>query len=336
MTHDRDARSRTAVSAILISTETDRLRLSHNGASLGDYLYLPDDPHVQSPRPYFDGLRTLSGTLVSESHPSDHPWHRGLSWALPVVGAENFWGGPSYVRGQGYVQLENNGKQQHDRFIEGERADLPTGSFVEELQWFSEVGDHLLSETRTVTFSVADSASWVMTFGTVMTNVSPSMLAFGSPTTKGRPNGGYGGLFWRGPHQLLHAQAISPGGAGKDELRGSRAPWMGISGLAGTVNGIEAAGVTVVMVDGPTNLRTPPEWFVGTEDYICLCPAPFFSIEYELEPGERLNLDYAVVIADGSSDTERGAALAQLGYASLPGGMHDEDHRVAAIQEGEA
>jgi hypothetical protein len=326
------------VSAVSLAAESDRLRLSHNGASLAEYRYLPVDPRIQSPRPYFDGLRTLGGTLVSESHPSDHPWHRGLSWALPVVGAENFWGGPSYLRGQGYVQLENNGKQQHDQFVEEEQPNFAAGSFVEELRWFSEAGDHLLSETRTVTVSVADSRSWVVTFGTVMTNVSPGVLAFGSPTTKGRPNGGYGGLFWRGPHQLRHAQAISPSGTGKDELRGSRAPWMGISGLAGTetATGTEVAGVTVVMVDGPHNLRTPPEWFVGTEDYICLCPAPFFSTEYELDPGERLSFDYAVVIADGTSDSERGAALAQLGYATLPGGMHDSNHRVAARQEGEA
>jgi hypothetical protein len=235
------------------------------------------------------------------------------------VNDENFWGGPSFVRDSGYVQLDNNGIQQHRGFARpgapgsGGAPALGLEGFSEDLQWYAESGQHVIDESRTVSVSVADPDSWVLTFTTVMTNTTSGVLSFGSPTTKGRPNGGYGGLFWRGPAQFDGAYVISPLGTGDDGMRGTRAPWMGLSGYAGP----EAAGVTVVIVDGPHNVRTPPEWFVRTEEYPCLCPGPFFSTEYELAAGGTLRLDYAVIVADGASDPDRGARLAALGSAAL-------------------
>jgi hypothetical protein len=305
---------------------TDRLRFVAGEVAVADYVFVPEDIRRQSPRPYFDALRTLGGHLVSESYPGDHPWHRGLSWALPVVNNENFWGGPSFVRDSGYVQLENNGVQLHRSFtdedasVSSEATQASVGGtgpdaagFTEDLQWYAESGERMVDETRTVSMSAVGPDRWVLTFSTVMTNVTPGVLSFGSPTTKGRPNGGYGGLFWRGPAQFTDALAISPHGTGDDDMRGTRAPWMGLSGYAGP----GAAGVTVVVVDGTQNERTPPEWFVRTEEYPCLCPGPFFSTEYELAAGATLRLDYAVVIADGVSDPVRGATLAGHGYAAL-------------------
>jgi hypothetical protein len=308
-----------ATAPVMISPGSDRLRFVVGDAPVAEYVFVPEDIRRQSPRPYFDDLRTLGGYVVSESYPGDHPWHRGLSWALPVVNNENFWGGPSFVRDRGYVQLENNGVQQHRAFAPGEPSEsgetTPPGAawFTEKLQWTAESGDHVIDETRTVSASVSGPDSWVLTFSTVMTNVSSRVLSFGSPTTKGRPNGGYGGLFWRGPAEFTDARAISPLGTGDDDMRGTRAPWMGLSGYAGP----ERAGVTVVIVDGTHNVRTPPEWFVRTEEYPCLCPGPFFSTEYELEAGATLRLDYAVVFADGLSTPERGNGLAELGHEAL-------------------
>ena len=55
----------------------------------------------------------MAGDVVSLFRPHDHVWHKGIAWALPVVGDENFWGGPTYVHGRFYVQLPNNGVQGH-------------------------------------------------------------------------------------------------------------------------------------------------------------------------------------------------------------------------------
>jgi hypothetical protein len=54
------------------------------------YVYLPGDPQVESPRPYFHLVRTLRGHLVTIYRPHDHIWHKGIALSLPHVGEENF------------------------------------------------------------------------------------------------------------------------------------------------------------------------------------------------------------------------------------------------------
>src|SRR5215469_8099133 len=80
------------------------------------YMFVPDDPQLESPRPYFHPVRTLGGDLVTVYRPHDHVWHKGLAWSLPNVGPHNFWGGVTFRRGEGYVQLPNNGTMRHDGF----------------------------------------------------------------------------------------------------------------------------------------------------------------------------------------------------------------------------
>lgn len=53
------------------------------------------------------------------------------------------------------------------------------------------------------------------------------------------------------------------------------------------------------------------EWFAGVN------PAPFFSEEVPFGAGQTLQFRYAVVIADGQADAQRGEALAGLGRAAL-------------------
>ena len=84
-----------------------------DGTTLAQYVYVPTDVQLESPRPYLHPVRTRGGDLVTAFRPHDHVWHKGIAWSLPVVGEHNFWGGPTYVHGQGYVQLENDGSMDH-------------------------------------------------------------------------------------------------------------------------------------------------------------------------------------------------------------------------------
>nr|WP_228509213.1 PmoA family protein [Herbiconiux sp. VKM Ac-1786] len=278
---------------------------------LAEYVMRPADPQLESPRPYFAPLRTLAGDVVTDLRPADHVWHKGLSWSLPVVGDENFWGGPSYRRGQGYVQLPNNGRQRHlgfDRLDDGPRARV-----TERLDWITEDGRTLFDETRRLTAEIIDDTAWLLVFDTVMTNRTSAPVALGSPTTEGRPNAGYGGLFWRGPASFTGGRILAPnasgsagdGSAGADELRGTRSPWLGFVG-----EHPDARSSTIVMVDLPGNPRHPTPWFARSEEYAGLCPAPFFDEEWEVAPGADLHARYAVVLADGALDPEGAARLA--------------------------
>jgi len=269
------------------------------------YVYRSGVAQQESPRPYFHPLTTLGGATVTQSRPADHVWHHGLSWSLPVVhsattGVHSFWGGPTFEPAAGYVQLPNNGTVTHRGFTALVATD--DGVEIEEmLQWTSQAGALLFTEKRRLTIRTADD-TWSLLFETVMRNASGETLSLGSPGTEGRANAGYGGLFWRGPASMECGEILAAGGPiAENDAMGSRGEWMAYS----------AEAATVVMTDHPGNPRHPDtQWFVRTEEYAGLCPAPFFSEALDVAAGEKIRFAYTVVIADGVSDPGRAFALA--------------------------
>lgn len=304
-----------AISGGLACRDVDgnQLEVSFGGNPLVSYVYVPSGAQLESPRPYFHPARTLAGHVVTVYQPDGHPWHKGISWALPHVGPENFWGGPTYSREQGYVQRENNGSMNHRRLV----VRRPAGEVVDvrhELAWHTQSGAHLVDEARVITVGlVLHRTAWALVFDTTMTNATTKALQLGSPTTAGRENAGYGGLFWRGPHSFTGGQVLAPGREGGDELRGERAAWMGFCGRHET----SSRWSTLVFVDDQRNPRHPPQWFVRSEVYAAICAAPFFSSEMPFLPGADLRFRFAVVVADGKTDADDAAVLAQAGQRLL-------------------
>ena len=290
------------------------LAISHDlGASVtvrdGDtelfrYVYEPDTVQLESPKPYIHPLRTRAGKVVSLFRPHDHVWHKGIAWSLPHVGEENFWGGPTYIHGRFYVQLENNGTQAHRR-IAAMNRDADTAMFAHDLDWITQSGALFFTERRTLRAHLISPDAWALTIETQMTNVSGTDAAIGSPTTKGRENAGYGGLFWRGPRSFTGGQFVTEEGLGGDEVRGRRMPWMAFAGRHDETD----AESLVLMVDDAANPNHPPQWFARTEEFACLNPAPFFSEELTIEQGSTVRFRYGVGIAD--ADASAAPALAE-------------------------
>ncbi len=269
-----------------------------DGTELASYVYQPHEPQLESPRPYFHPVRTLAGDLVSLYRPHDHVWHKGIAWSLPNVGPENFWGGVTYRRGDGYLQLPNNGRMRHERFL-AVPDNGPPGVLrvAEELSWLTERGGTWLTETRRLAVRVWPGyRAWVLAFGTTLRNVSGAGIVIGSPTTEGRENAGYGGLFWRGPRSFTGGAVLAPGGAGGDEYMGWRGPWLGFTGR----HDGHGRASTLLFTDCPGNLGYPGQWFVRSTPFACLCPAPFFAAEHTLAAGATLALRYGVAVADGA------------------------------------
>jgi hypothetical protein len=261
-----------------------------DGAELFRYVYRPDDPPLESPRPYLHPVRTLAGELVTDSRPEDHPWHKGISWSLPNVGPENFWGGPTYRRGDGYIQLGNNGAMRHDGF-DVLAASGATAELAERLTWVTAAGETLFTERRRITAGVRpEGSAWALGFATTMRNVSGRPVGIGSPTTEGRENAGYGGLFWRGPAGFAGGRVLTPAGAGGDEVMGWRGPRLAFATPA----------ATLIFRDSPGNPGAPCQWFVRSTPYACLCPAPFFSSVVPVPAAAELTLSYEIVVADGA------------------------------------
>ncbi|MEU4770112.1 PmoA family protein [Actinosynnema sp. NPDC023794] len=281
------------------------------------YVYCPDTVQLESPKPYIHPLRTRAGNVVSLFRPHDHVWHKGIAWSLPHVGEENFWGGPTYVHGSFYVQLDNNGTQAHRRTVALDRSG-GTATFTHDLDWTTQAGELFFTERRTLRASLIGLRAWALEFDTRMTNVSGAAVAIGSPTTKGRENAGYGGLFWRGPRSFTGGQFVSAEGTGGDEVRGKRMEWLA---FAGRQDGTAAQSL-VLMVDDTANPNHPPQWFARTEEFACLNPAPFFSEELTVEHGATARFRYGVGIAD--ADPGAAAELADavrrlLGRSGTPG-----------------
>lgn len=280
----------------LTHTYNDALELAFDKQILFRYVYQPDTPQQESPRPYFHPVYTLTGNLVTNFRPYDHVWHKGISMTIAHLEDQNFWGGGSYRHGQGYVQLPNNGSQRHDSWDEiicdGEHF-----SATERLSWITEAGGHWIDETRRIALGDlnADQDTWALDFQTSLTNVRGEPLHIGSPTTAGRPLAGYGGLFWRGPRSFLHGDVLAGNDLAGPEVMGQSAPWLAFSGRHdGT-----AEASTLIFLDHPDNLRYPNKWFTRAEPFACVSFAFMFDEIYVLAPEETISLTYRIVLAHG-------------------------------------
>jgi len=297
------------------------LRDDDRGTVLAEYVYEPSDAPLESPRPYAL-LHTRAGRDVTAYRPEDHVWHKGLSLALPNVGPHNFWGGPTYVDGEGYVQLPNNGTQVHRGF---EASDTPVAEAVaglarvdERLDWVTESGDTILTEVRTLTAGVVDDDTWALTWSSRLTNVSDGSLSFGSPTSRGRADAGYAGIFWRGPSSFTGGDIIGPDGEVGETGRGAISPWLAF------VSPDREIGV--VMLDaGPTDSL----WFARSAGYAGLCPAPFFHDETVVEPGGVLRLGAVVLV--GGADA---ASHAPIVGANLVSAVRSDPDSIAGVDIG--
>ncbi|WP_345800552.1 PmoA family protein [Microbacterium sp. AZCO] len=274
---------------------------------LVEYVYEPTEPQLESPRPYAL-LRTPGGREVTAYRPDDHVWHKGLSLALPNVGPHNFWGGPTYVRDEGYVQLPNNGRQVHRAFVTWHTPGL--ARVDEDLDWITEQGDTLLTERRTLTARRVEDDAWALTWRSELTNVSMDAVPFGSPTTKGRADAGYAGIFWRAPAEFTGGAILGPGGEVGESARGAESPWLAL------VAPDESAGVLVLDPGGSP-------WFVRSADYAGAGPAPFFHDETVLGSGESLVLAAALIVGGPGvaalADRVGAALVAEL--RSVPQGV---------------
>lgn len=291
----------------LVHEQNRALVARWRGAELFRYVYQPWEPQLEAPKPYFHPLRTLGGDLVSLYRPHDHVWHKGISFSLCNVGDENFWGGPTYVRDRGYVQLDNDGTQKHVGFS---RLDATPEQLdvVQDLEWLTQSGRLMFTEVRR--FSVRahpDLGAWQLAYSSQMRNTSGETVTFGSPTTRGREAAGYSGLFWRGPRSFSGGVVVTPDGTGGDELMGSSGPWLAFVGRH------DGAGVgsTVVFRDHESNYNFPTKWFVRAGMYAVVCPAPFYDTEHDLASGATLSLRYDVLVADDVRDVTACGRLAE-------------------------
>ncbi len=326
------------MSRLALRQEADRVvvLLDDDGGGAGVELlhhvhHDPCDPW-EGPKPHLHPVRTTSGALVTGYRPHDHRWHKGFQVTLTHVDPEhgtphNFWGGSTYVHGQGYLHLDAVGSTRHlalDRAevtADGERAELD-----ERLEWLTSTGEQWLTERRSLAVHSADPGdaaagrpgTWAFDLVSDLLNTSGQVLRVGSPTTHGRPAAGYCGFFWRGPRAWTGGPVLSPGGEVDDtDAMGTpaeRTPWLAVSGEHDDVDGgATVAVVADLLAGGGTGGGARADWFVRSTPFPALAPSPAFSQEVALAPGDRLRLAHRVLVADAQLTSEQVAtALAAL------------------------
>lgn len=286
----------------VVHTLDDSVRVERRGVVLLDYHYAPQVDQFESPKPYFDPLATPQGDVVTLDRPHDHVWHRGLYFGWAHVNDNNFWGGPTFVRGQGYRGLDNNGSQVHQAW---ERLAQDEGGvwMVERLAWFSYGGERWIEERRTIrVHPVTDDNELLLTIVTEMTPAEGAgTMTFGSPTTNGRSMAGYSGLTIRMQRSMNQGKIATSTGQTGPEVMGQRAAWLHFAGRLDTTN----RPVCVAMFDHPQNPRHPTKFFVRNEPFGVINPAFCFDEEYVLEPGHTLALRYGVWVRRGEEDLAR-------------------------------
>ncbi|MDR1387152.1 MAG: PmoA family protein [Propionibacteriaceae bacterium] len=276
---------------------SDRVRLRLAGRVVAEYIFRPDTARIESPRPYAR-LTTLGGLPATGFRPVDHPWHHGLSLALPCVGPDNFWGGPTYLSGRGYVDLPNHGRQIHRSF--DRLTDGPVARLDQTLDWVTGHEEVVLTETRRLTARPIDSKAWALTWCSRLRNLTSQPLVIASPTVRGRPDAGYAGLFWRGPADFRGGRIVGPDGLVGQEARDSSAEWLAY--LA------PDQPVGVLMADATPG--RPHPWFVRSQEYAGLGPAPFFHRETVVAPAAELVLAVVLCLGDHDIAARQGAAVA--------------------------
>ncbi|MFC9388899.1 oxidoreductase [Streptomyces venezuelae] len=262
----------------------DALTVRARGTDLFRYVHRPVMDPFEAPKPYLHPVRTLAGDVVTAYRPHDHRWHKGVQFTASWVSGQNFWGGGTYLRGQGYVDLPNLGTMRSLSLA----AETSPGRAVvtEHLAWHTRAGEHWIDERRTLTARDVEADSWTLEISASLTNVLGTALMFGSPGTQGRELAGYSGLFWRGPRDFTGGGVIGPG-------MGEQGDWLA---FVGTHDEVDRSS-TLLFLDDPD---TPGHWFVRSEPFPAVNPSLAFDKELPLAPGDTLSRRYRIVVADGA------------------------------------
>jgi hypothetical protein len=244
-------------------------------------------------------VRTLSGVVVSAAHPADHDWHTGVGMAIPDVNGSNLWGGSTYVPGQGYQLLDDHG------VVVGEEPEQEPDGFSQQLSWFGRDGSVQLAERRSVGWAGLDARTWRLHFESELRADHGATL--GSPGSKGRPDGGYGGFFWRFP-SCNSVEVFTAEAQGEDEVQGAISPWVAWS--ANFTAGPGASGPATIVVASPDSAGAKEPWFVRVRSYPGLGSALAWDRPLRLEPGQVLRRRFEVAVAVGRLTREQARALA--------------------------
>ncbi|MGP4024833.1 DUF6807 family protein [Actinomadura sp. 3N407] len=243
---------------------------------VADYIQRGDLQATDAPRPHLHPVRTLGGTVVTETQPDDHVHHFGASVAISDVDGVNFWGGSTYVPGEGPKVLPNHGRQRR-------RTLRPIdGGYADTLEWVGPDGTVLAGEERSLT-ARAVAGAWALDFAFTLTGRTGKPLVLQSSACKGRTGAGYGGFFWRAPKDSTGLAVFTGEASGEEAVHGSVTPWLALTSDAWSLVFVQTTGLD--------------PWFVRVAQYPGVGPA--LAWDKPLTVPHHLTRAITVIVADG-------------------------------------
>lgn len=259
----------------------------------------PVEP-VNTPKPFFHPLRTPAGVEITGFAPEDHVWHHGLTFAFPRVGDHNLWGGGTYLSpDEGYRVLDDQGSIRHESWNDA-GSDVAAVTIAHRVRWHGHGDELLLTEDRSWTVRAEDEAI-VIDLATTLTNATGASISLATPAQRGRPDGGYGGLFLRlGPD--FAAEALV---GGEEPVTGS-----GHASRTLVVHGRTGVGEPVTLglsfVPGGAGEQ---RWLYRFEPFSAIGWAVAYDTGIELPVGGSARFEHRLVLADGHLEPDAVEAL---------------------------
>jgi hypothetical protein len=261
------------------------------GTLLLRYVAAPATPSDEAPRPYAHPVCSLSGEVLTNFRPNDHPWHHGLSLTINHLDGWNFWGGPTYRRGRGYEFQSNHGTQRHVAWEQ-----VAPEVVIERLEWMGGA-EKLLDEERRLTARLDSAQAWSLRWQSRLHNATTRALVCANyHSGEGLAGSHYTGLQFRGARELLddHGDRSitllnASGHEGEGQVHGAAADWLEWR----TQKDGSLRRVTIRF----SNAGSPLHWFVRRHNPLVAFPFHYAS-NFELPPGGVLELDHTLTFAE--------------------------------------
>lgn len=272
---------------VILTVGDTEVATYHDGADLEVAL---------SPRPYLHPVRTPGRVALTEIHPDDHHHHYGVSAAVVDVDGVMYWGGKSYVDGEGYVMLRNHGRQRGTVPEITHAGDVTT--LRQQVSWTEPGGAEQIAEDRELRLARTEDPAHLLTWRSRLTPHHD--VAIGSPATRGRTGAGYGGLFWRLGPDIGDATTIrvsTPDGVvtGEEHALGAVGPWL-------TLTQVRDSGPVTLLLAQPEDDLLP--WFVRTSGYVGAGPAVAWDAVTAVAGGTTRDLHLWAALTDTALDPD--------------------------------
>lgn len=283
-----------------LQTDTGDATIAIGGVEVARYSVASDVNRVDLSKPHFHPLRTRAGIEITGFAPEDHPWHHGLMFAFPRVNGHNLWGGGTFHDlDRGYVVVDDHGRMDHVRWEEVSSTEDST-RLVEHNAWRGRNEQELLEERRewrVEPVHIGDVDGYLIDLDTTLINPAPSAVALATPAGRGRPDGGYGGLFLRLAVGFTADALIAEDGPVQASGHESR---------TFVVHGQTAAGEPVTLGLSFRDAAGPgvQKWLYRFEDFASIGWAHAYDTDLEVAAHGSLRFAHRLIVLDGHVPAE--------------------------------